>query len=187
MIHSFKESLAWGEEASAEPFWEAVYRRAFPDMVSLSRNNAHNTGQRLGIDRWISLSSGKVLAIDEKRRRIERDDILLEYRSNDRTGAPGWINKDLQIDFLAYAFIESRRCYLFPWLLLRRAWLRFGEEWHHKAFGRELGFTLIEAQNPGYVTKSVAVPTSLLLAAVKNASIIDLAASGSTPSPVRPE
>lgn len=173
-MHSFAKSLAWGEEASCEPFWEAVYRKAFPSVVSISRNGAANGAQWLGIDRWVCLSNGKVLTVDEKRRKLERDDILLEYVSNDRTNAPGWVKKNLQIDFLAYAFIESRRCYLFPWLLLRQSWQTYGEEWLHRAFAREPGFRLVEAQNPGYVTKSVAVPTRLLLEAVSRASIIDL-------------
>lgn len=174
MIHSFEESLAWGEEASAEPFWDAVYRKAFPDLVTISRNAANNSAQRLGIDRWIHLSSGKTLTVDEKRRKLDRQDILLEYLSNDRTNAPGWIEKDLQIDFLAYAFVESGRCYLFCWPMLRRTWIAFKEEWLHRAYAEDPGFRLIEARNRGYTTKSIAVPTTVLLSAVKNASIIDV-------------
>lgn len=173
--HSFAASLAWGEEASTEPFWEAVYRKAFPGLVTISRNAADNAAQRLGIDRWIHLGNGKTLTVDEKRRKRERPDVLLEYLSNDRSGAVGWIEKDLPIDFLAYGYVESGRCLLFPWPFLRRAWLHWAPEWKRKAKAREGGFQCVEACNATYSTHSIAVPTSLLLAAVKNASIIDVA------------
>lgn len=180
MTHDFEASLAWGESASEEQFWEAVYFRAFPGIVSLSRSGRDNVAQRvLGIDRYVHLSSGKTLAIDEKRRRKDWGDVLLEWMSDDVSGAPGWIEKDLQIDFLAYGFVESKRCLLFCWPMLRRAWLRFGDEWKQKAEQGADGFKVVVADNVGrsggrYRTHGVAVPTSELLAAVKNAAIIDL-------------
>ena len=130
--HSFRESLERGESARNEPFWLAVYQKAFPGLVSTVRNDcrnqsAGNAAQYAGIDRWLCMSSGKVIAVDEKVRDKDYGDILLEYLSNDRTNAPGWIEKDLAIDWLAYAVMPSKRCYLFPWLLLRRSWVVYGE------------------------------------------------------------
>jgi hypothetical protein len=98
MIHDFKERLEFSESASGEPFWDAIYRKAFPGMVSHMPCPGDTQSQRLGIDRLILLSSGRVLAIDEKKREQDYNDILLEYLSNDSTGAPGWIEKELQID-----------------------------------------------------------------------------------------
>jgi len=121
----------------------------------------------MGIDRIIMLANGQSISIDEKKRGKVYGDILLEYISVDTTGAPGWIEKDLVIDYLAYAFIPSKRCYLFPWLLLRRAWRQFGEGWKEK-------YCKIIAQNNGYQTISVAVPIEILQAAVASACVIDV-------------
>jgi len=167
MIHDFKSDLEFSEEASAEPFWEAIYKKAFPNMVNHMLCSSNVTSQHMGIDRIILLSSGKILCIDEKKRRQVWSDILLEYVSNDRTQAPGWIEKDLHIDYLAYAFMPTKCVYLFPWLMLRRAWLIFKKSW--------LGqYKHIAAQNVGYRTWNVAVPIATLCEAVKLVSIIQL-------------
>lgn len=166
-INNFHERLDFSVKASHEEFWEAVYRKAFPDMESHMQCLKKCQGQYLGIDRVIQLTSGKTLYIDEKKRETEYDDILLEYISNDRTNSPGWIEKELLIDYLAYAFMKSKRVYIFPWLILRRVWKNFGEEW-------KLKYTLSPAKNNGYNTISVAVPTKELLNCIKNAMIIQL-------------
>jgi hypothetical protein len=136
-------------------------------MVSHMPCPGDTQSQRLGIDRLILLSSGRVLAIDEKKREQDYNDILLEYLSNDSTGAPGWIEKELQIDYLAYAFMPSKRVYLFPWDMLRRAWLHYKADWLKK-------YQIPPARNKGYCTHSVAVPIVELHSAVKTAMIIQL-------------
>lgn len=167
LIHDFRERLAYSEVASDEPFWNAVYRKAFPSMVNLMLASGDTESQRMGIDRVIILSNGQVLKIDEKKRTEIFQDILLEYISVDKTGAPGWIEKDLAIDFLAYAFMPNKRVYLFPWLLLRRAWRHFKDKWIEM-------YPKITANNNGYKTISVAVPIEVLVKAVNAASVIQL-------------
>jgi hypothetical protein len=165
--HDFRERLAYSEEASGDEFWEAVYRKAFPDMIAQIPCIGDNQAQRLGIDRFVTLSSGRVLRIDEKKRMKVYPDILLEVVSVDRTNAPGWIEKDLQIDYLAYAFMPTKTVYLFDWLMLRRAWLHKGTEWRAK-YGEKA------AQNDGYRTISVPVPIEELRRAVGTAAVIQL-------------
>lgn len=167
MVHDFRERLAFSEVASDEPFWLEVYKKAFPNMVNFMSCPGDTKSQRDGIDRVILLASGRILKIDEKKREREYPDILLEYISVDTTGAPGWVEKDLPIDYLAYAFMTSRRVYLFPWDMLRRAWIQFKTEWLEK-------YKIPPAHNNGYKTLSVAIPTLILLKAIKNASIIQL-------------
>jgi hypothetical protein len=169
-LHDFQERLLWSEDASGEPFWDAVYRKAFPNLVNHMQCNGNTTSQRMGVDRVLHLSNGRTLYIDEKKREREYDDILLEYVSVDSTGAPGWMEKDLSIDYLAYAFMPSKRCYLFPWLMLRRAWMRFGEDWKQQ-------HRIVQARNNGYSTWSVAVPIAVVQQAVRRAMIIDVADS----------
>lgn len=167
VVHDFKEQLIYSEISGDEPFWDAIYRKAFPNMVNHMTCNGDTHSQRMGIDRLIMLASGRVLTIDEKKRKEEYPDILLEYISVDTTNAPGWIEKDLSIDYLAYAFMKSKRVYLFDWLALRRSWGNFKNKW--------LGsYPHISAQNNGYKTLSVAVPTEILRTAVSSAMVIQL-------------
>lgn len=156
--------------ASEETFWLAVYRKAFANLTS-QELCTDLVKQRQGIDRVLHLSNGHVLHIDEKKRAREYSDILLEYTSALERNTPGWIAKDLAIDYLAYGFMQSKRCYLFPWAMLQRAWLRFGDSWKSK-YPRIVAKTKIG--NTTYQTISVAVPIKVLQMAVSTASIIDV-------------
>lgn len=165
--HDFVERLAYSERASHEPFWDAVYRKAFHNMVNHMPCPGDAASQRMGIDRLVFLANGKTVAIDEKKREGVYGDIYLEYISVDTNNTPGWIEKDLAIDYLAYAFMPIQRVYLFPWDVLRRAWLRFGNRW--KAV-----YACRSAQNNGYKTWGVCVPISVVQSAVRTAAIIDV-------------
>lgn len=167
MIHDFRERLEYGERSGHEPFWDAVYRKAFPNLVCHMTTGRDNKAQRIGVDRVLLLDNGRTLYIDEKKREKDYPDILLEFLSNDRTNAPGWIEKDLALDFLAYAFMSSKTVHLFPWLMLRRAWRHYRDEWLLK-------YPEVKAQNKTYATFSVAVPTKVLRQAVSLAAVIQL-------------
>lgn len=191
-IHDFNEQLAYSERSSCEPFWDAVYRKAFPNLVNHMVCSGNTQGQRMGVDRMIYLSNNLTIAVDEKKRRIDYGDVILEYISVDKTNAPGWIEKDLAIDYLAYAIMTTKQCYLFPFQLLRRVWCHFGKEWidlaeqnekalEEKKSGnpqfrsyKNTGFRKVEAKNKGYSTWSIAVPAMLLRKKVSDASIIDV-------------
>ena len=164
--NNFHDDLSFSLEASLEGFWNEVYIKAFPDMIR-SEICSDLNWQKQGVDRVVYLATGHSIHIDEKVRREVWPDILLEYLSNSRTGAPGWINKQLSIDYLAYGFLPTKRVYLFPWQMLRRAWIKYGESWQkdHKN---------IRAQNVGYHTMSVAIPIKELRSKVNNATIIQL-------------
>jgi hypothetical protein len=174
-VHDFEQQKQFAESVRSESFWAEVYKRAFPDMTTSYLNRRNNGAQRAGIDRVIVLRSTKVLRIDEKLRRDVRDDILLEYLSNDRTGALGWMEKDLMIDYLAYAMLPAQRCYLFPWDMLRRAWLAHRDDWIERGKRGLDGFKCPPpAQNRGYATHSVCVPTAVLRRTVARAGVIQL-------------
>ena len=168
-INIFKEDLEFSEKASEEDFWQQIYKKAFPNMVNNMQCKGNNQGQMLGIDRIIYLKSGKELRIDEKKRRENWDDIILEYEhiNDDGNKTPGWIEKDLFIDYLAYAFMPKKLVYLFPWEMLKRAWLKYKIEWKWK-------YPIPPAKNEGYETYNVAVPINVLRQAVSSATIIQL-------------
>lgn len=166
-VHNFHERLAMSEQASDAGFWDAVYRQAFPTMVNHMMTTGDTISQRMGIDRIVHLASGRTLYIDEKKREKVYEDILLEYVSVDTTNAPGWIEKELLIDYLAYAFMPLQRVYLLPWDMLQRAWKQNKREWLET-------YRKVEAQNRNYKTLSVPIPINVLQESVKNASIIQL-------------
>ncbi len=168
-MNNFQEQLAYSESASDEPFWGEVYKKAFPDMACHILNTAGKSqSQNLGIDRIIHLKSGKTILVDEKKRKTKWNDILLEYKSNStKSTNDGWMNKQLHIDYLAYAFMSTKEVYLLDWQTLRRAWLSNGVEWVKK-YGTKY------ADNKHYKTLSVPVPIDVLLKEVSNANVIKI-------------
>jgi len=165
-LSNFTEDLNFSYSASLEGFWEQIYKKAFSDIESIELVTNLQM-QRKGVDRIIYLKNGHKINIEEKIRRTEYNDILLEYISVDKTNAPGWIEKDLAIDYLAYGFIQSQRVYLFPWQMLRRTWLHYKNNWLKK-------YKRIVAKNETYNTLSIAIPTDILRNAVKTAMVIDI-------------
>ncbi len=162
VIHDFKQDLDWSQKASDEQFWQKVYSKAFPNMTNCV-SCIDLDAQKQGVDRLIYLSSGDVVKIDEKKRREMHDDILLEYAHS--SGVAGWIEKDLSIDYLAYAFMPIRKVYLFPLLILRRAWLKKNKLWKSTC-------QLVKSYNRQYITFSVAVPIEVLRSEITSASIV---------------
>lgn len=191
-VHDFHERNAYSLGAALLPFWAEVYERAFPGMRALVVNDRSNAAQHGGIDHVITLASAKVIRIDTKNReRSDTGDVLLEYISNDRAETPGWMDQDLLIDYMAYAFVPDRRAYLFDWEMLRRTWLAFRDDWIAKGERREDGFSTVRALNENrggqrHMTWSVAVPTPRLLKAVSNARIIDLDVPDGATASLRP-
>lgn len=169
-VHRFQESLALSENYTSAPWWEDVYRQAFPGFLSMQVIHDAEWGQYAGIDRIVILKSGTTLYIDEKVRSRDYPDIALERWSDKQRRKPGWIQKNLACDFIAYAFIPSQTCYLLPFPQLRRAWKLFGPEWIEKAKREEEAgipfkdreYPIIYAENPTYTTESIGIPRDIL-------------------------
>ena len=166
-VHDFRTSLALSETFSDAPWWMDLYRRAFPTLVSAVSVRNDGWAQRGGIDRVITLACGRVYTVDEKVRTSDWPDILLEQWSDEGRRSPGWIQKPLACDFIAYAFAPSRRCYLLPVALLQRAWRIEGREWV-EVYGQR------RARNPNYVSTSVPVPIGVLMRAMMTAMILQM-------------
>lgn len=165
ITHVFSESLARSHTHAAAPWWEEVYREAWPSFVAMQSVREDGWAQRGGIDRLVTLADGTVLKVDEKVREKDWPDIALEIWSDRDRKVRGWAVKPLTCDFIAYAFAPSATCYLLPFQTLRRAWRLNRNEWW-------AGCEHILARNNGYVTESVAVPIPALLAAVADAMVI---------------
>jgi hypothetical protein len=166
VTHDFMQSLAKSNAHADAPWWLEVYRLAFPSLLASVSVREDGWAQRGGVDRVLTLSSGRTISVDEKVREKDWPDILLERWSDEAKQKPGWIQKPLLCDYIAYAFIPSQRCYLFPTLLLQRAWRLSGRDWI-TAYGER------RAQNRGYVTVSVPVPIPVLLAEIANSVVVE--------------
>lgn len=176
MLHDFQQSLELSHEYEDAPWWVQVYSKAFPGFNSMMSVRKDGWAQRGGIDRVVQLSSGKSVTIDEKVRSKDWDDIALERWSDRDKRTPGWVQKDLACDFIAYAFVPTQRCFLLPFLTLRKAWQLEGRRWCEMAAEEVGGFKVIEAKNKGYVTESIAVPTDILMASIRQAMVVSWAA-----------
>ena len=168
VAHNFKDSLAFSESNSGLAMWEDVYRKAFPTLATITQIKKDGWAQRGGVDKVLTLQSGKTITVDEKIRKQDYGDILLEYWSNEERKVPGWIAKDLACDYIAYAFLPSKTCYLLPFHQLRLAWKNNKDMWVSK-------YKRVEADNVSYKTISVPVPTAELLNEIKEAMIIKYA------------
>jgi hypothetical protein len=164
--HNFATSLAISESYSDAPWWMDIYRRAFPGLVSAVLVRNDGWAQRGGIDRLLILSCGRTYSVDEKVRAADWPDILLEQWSDEARRVPGWVQKPLACDFIAYAFAPSRRCYLLPVAPLQRAWRQRGRQWINQ-------YGIRRAFNHGYVSANVPVPCNVLLNAIGAAMIVE--------------
>lgn len=175
-VNDFQDSLEKGGNKIHRPFLEAVYKRAFYNFDWCQWSKSGNTAaQKAGCDVIIYLTNDRVVRVDEKLRYREiYTDIALEHISNNRYHTPGWMEKDLGIDYLNYAFVGIKRAYLFPWQQLKQVWINNKENWLALAKERQQGFDIVRAPNDSYFTLSCAVPTDLLIEKVKGAMMISI-------------
>ena len=164
-VHDFRASLALSESYAAAPWWLDLYRKAFPSLVSAVSVCDDGWAQRGGIDRVLTLACGRVYTVDEKVRSADWPDILLEQWSDEARRSPGWVQKPLACDFIAYAFAPSRRCYLLPVAPLQRAWRLSGRQWVEQ-YGQR------RARNVGDVSANVPVPIVELMGAMVRAMVL---------------
>lgn len=169
-VHEFRADLAFSEEPASDEFWQQVYFCAFPNFVKRIPVTGNTDAQRRGVDCLIYLANDRILRVDEKLRREAYRDILLEHTSNTRTKAPGWIEKDLNVDLIAYGMLPTQKAYLLDWLLLQRAWRANKAAW--KAQYKDA-----PALNEGYQTLCTPVPIGVLFAALNRAFIVELEAA----------
>lgn len=162
-IHNFDDSLQVSHDAADSPLWEEIYRKAFPDFLIMADHRNDGYWQRLGIDRSITLNSSKQILVDEKVRRKDYGDILLEYMSSEEAQTPGWVCKPLLADYIAYCIIPARIVYMLPVIQLQMAWLANGEQWKY-VYGK------CEAKNNTrgitWTTLNCPVPVDVLFSAI---------------------
>jgi hypothetical protein len=174
VVHSFGSQLEYSANLSDEAGWIDFYRTLWPDMIVAVRIDQNSQYQKWGIDRKILLKNGKEFTIDEKKRKVDYGDILLESHSvcnfdYDRKeviswSKPGWaIDQDKRCDFIAYAIPTAGKCYLLPFEILRQTCMNHFEEWSYNE-----KYYPKPAKNAGYTTVNFAIPFPVLQAAMWN-------------------
>lgn len=153
------------ERHADSEWWMDTYRQAFPRLRSAVPVRQDGWAQRAGVDRVITLACGRTYTVDEKVRSEDWNDILLEQWSDEERRVPGWVQKPLACDFIAYAYAPSGVCYLLPVVHLQRAWRQHGRTWIAE-YGQR------RAQNVGYVSVSVPVPRAVLMWAIVDAMMV---------------
>lgn len=164
--HRFVDSLALSEGYVDAGWWIPFYRQAFPTLQSAVPVRKDGWAQRAGIDRVLTLACGRTYTVDEKVRTADWPDVLLEQWSDEARRAPGWVQKPLACDFIAYAYAPSGVCILMPVAPLQRAWRQRGREWIDR-------YGTLRAQNPGYVSVGVPVPRRALMESIAQAMIVE--------------
>lgn len=164
VIHNFQDQLEYSANLSDESSWVEFYRRLWPEMIAAIRIDKNSKFQQWGIDREVLLHNGKRFSIDEKKRKTDYGDILLEEWSVcdfDFTQKKiisgrkiGWaLDPDKRCDFVAYAIQSSGKCYLLPFELTRQTCIWNFPKWKENPLWYPKA-----AKNNGYTTVSVAVP-----------------------------
>lgn len=165
-INEFQTDLAFSHE---DELLNAFYYQQFPSLVKIELVTDLDL-QKQGVDKVLHLASGKEIWIEEKTRRQKYNDILIEmwsvYPENGKHGVVGWIGSHKKSDYLVYQFPEGE-IYLFPFLLLQKAYLRNGADWV-KTYGERF------AQNKGYKSCNVPVPIPALLQAIQNEMVYSM-------------
>lgn len=154
-IANFQHDLAYSVNDADEPYFDAFYRFYFPYLVrhEILKNNCRE--QRDGVDRRLHFPSGHSVIVQEKRRRADYGDVLLEYESNDNAHTKGWIEKFQTIDYWVYAIMPTKRFFIYPWCALVRVWEKWGPIWKRQ-------YKTFKSDNGSYNTLFICVPFSVL-------------------------
>lgn len=165
-VHTFSKDLHASHKWADAPWWRTVYETRFPGC-QIQDMREDGWWQRAGIDRLIHLPNATSVRIEEKVRDKAYDDFALEFEHVHKNSRQfmrlGWMNLDLACDYLAYAVVPRRVCYMLPWRELRQAWHRNKAEWIDNAESSRHDFRIAEANNENrYISRSVVVPATVL-------------------------
>ena len=152
-LNNYREDIQFSTSLAAD--LDRFYLAWFPGAVKVEHVE-DLAMQKKGIDKLVYLEDGRVIKLEEKLRRKNWSDVLLETQS--RNGKPGWL-QTCRADYLAYVFEPSGTVYLLPVLLLQMAWRIFGPQWV-KEFGIKRA---VNATLGGYVSVNIPVPRKRLV------------------------
>jgi hypothetical protein len=157
-MNDWPTDLEYSLDKVGDQFIDEIYYKAFPHLTGIEVVSDLEL-QKKGVDKILDLSGKKVL-VDEKRRRKDYGDILLEEYSNFERKTTGWLGRTKYTDYIAYILMDTKKVYLLPFLLLQKCWINNYKDWLAK-YGRKF------ADNKVYQTSNIPIPTSILLEEIK--------------------
>jgi len=159
MIHDFQTDLEYSLKASENTMFHRFYFRVFPHLLRVETVRDELL-QKQGVDKILHFEGHKTILIDEKKRRKDYGDILLEEYSDYDRRKPGWLSKDKHTDYIVYAIMPSQKVYLLPFLILQLVWIKHYKDWKEK-------YNRVYSLNRTYRTSNLPIPTDVLLQAMK--------------------
>ena len=167
IVANFDVDLDYSADMLREPVWAEYYLRMFPDLSASVATTQDGRGQRSGVDRILIFKSGLQLTVDEKVRREEWPDILLEEVWNVERNIVGWTLDPHKIcDYIAYAVPKLAVCYFIPYPLLRITFAHHLAEWTGLAKKHNPKFSPNDTDGHKWTTRNIAVDWSVLHAAM---------------------
>ncbi len=163
-MNDFAVDLEYSLEKREDKFFDNFYFRIFKGLKQIKLVSDIHL-QKEGVDKILLFENGKQLLVDEKKRRKDYGDILLEEWSVVETRKKGWVGDPKKVtDYIVYAIMPSKKVYLLPYQLLQFAWRNNYSEWKNK-------YRTVYAQNKNYKTSSLCIPSDVLLNAIKEEMI----------------
>ncbi len=154
-MNNFDIDLQYSIEERDNEDLDNFYKRVFPDLKEIEFVEDLEL-QKKGIDKILRFNNGKEVMIDEKKRRKDYGDILLEEYSDYDKKTWGWLNRSKHTDYIIYYIVPTNKIYIFPFLILQLTWLRNYGDWLNQ-YGRKF------AINKNYKTSNIPIPTDILL------------------------
>lgn len=164
-MNRFENDLRYSMSENDNDKFNDLYKRAFPHLAEIEIVSDLGL-QKKGVDKIIHFESGKKILIDEKKRRKDYGDILLEEYSDFDKKKVGWLGRDKYTDYIVYAIVPSGVAYFFPFNLLQMSWIENCREWADK-YGRKF------AQNNGYRTSNIPIPKHVLINSLRDKMILN--------------
>jgi len=106
--------------------------------------------QKQGIDKVLYFNNGKSITIDEKKRRRDYGDMLIETTKNVELNKKGWIYYT-KADYIVYWIEGSRSVYFINFKKLQRLYLKNQITWN-------MNYKIPPVYNKYYTTQNIAVP-----------------------------
>lgn len=160
-LNNFETDLRYSLENNYDRRINRYYYKVFPELDKIGVVESIEL-QRKGIDKVLQMKSGKKILVDEKKRRKDYGDILLEEYSNWETRRPGWLGRGHYTDYIVYVIVETGKVYLLPFLILQKAW-------RDNYAGWKRNYRTIQARNQTYTTTSLCIPIDILFRALEKA------------------
>ena len=124
--------------------------------------------QFAGVDKILKVSGQQPIRVEEKIRRITRNDILIELVADNNFYLKahrglGWGLKPYSTDLLLYFYEDSETGHIFSWVKFQKTLLNNLPIWYDLAKNNIKGFALKKAFNKGYYSINIVVPRTVFL------------------------